>query len=500
MRAHITRTLTLLLAVLLLPHPANAQPVTPTTAWQIYGAPSAHSIDPAVPGTATVTIQPPAKRAEPWSSGAGIRIPGAIPAGERVTVAFWARAARPLSLTASLQGSAPDYKSFASAPLSLTPKWQLVTVSGVAPAAFAADSQSLSLQLGHADTEVTLGPVAFVRGPVDRAALTRRFANYRPSSIAVDLRIPSEPGVTLAATLHLPTGPGPFPLAVMIQGHGPNGRGGFVPLIDRLTGQGIAALEYDKRGIAGSTGTYVEDVARLTADAAAAVAAMRARRDIDPARIALVGHSQGGVVAPALAAADPRIAAIVTLGGSVGDGFPYLHRAILGQMVHAGVPKAKATPATDASIALLQARADKAPPATIAALRSAAIDRFQAAGLPRPQAEGALTMIDTPEAWAANSLRSASDLASLRIPVLAVFGEKDPLVIATTEAPAARQALSANPRARIVVLSGLSHWFQEGMVTGNEAEVAKLGPNLGSPRLVSLVGDWLQGVLAEGKR
>ena len=108
-------------------------------------------------------------------------------------------------------------------------------------------------------------------------------------------------------------------------------------------------------------------------------------------------------------------------------------------------------------------------------------------------------MIDVPEAWNANKLRSASDLKALRIPVLAIFGTRDHLVIAADEAPAARAALASNPRARVVVLDGLSHWFQEGAVTGTAEEVAKLGPNAGSPRLVALVGDWLRDTLsAEG--
>ena len=100
-----------------------------------------------------------------------------------------------------------------------------------------------------------------------------------PPAIATDVRISSEPGVTLAGTLYLPAGhsKGPYPLAVLIQGNGPNGRGGFSEIIKRLTADGRAALEYDQRGTGQSTGTYEEDPERLTVDAAAAVAAMRHR-------------------------------------------------------------------------------------------------------------------------------------------------------------------------------------------------------------------------------
>ena len=134
--------------------------------------------------------------------------------------------------------------------------------------------------------------------------------------------------------------------------------------------------------------------------------------------------------------------------------------------------------------------------ATIETLRAAVLEKFQAAGFPRPMAERALATIDTPSTWKTSPLRSASDLKMLRMPVLAVFGARDTLVVASVEAPAARAALANNPNGQVVVLDGLAHWFQEGAVTGAEDEVAKLGPNLGSPRLVTLVGDWLRDVLA----
>jgi pimeloyl-ACP methyl ester carboxylesterase len=403
-------------------------------------------------------------------------------------------------MTVTLQGGEPDYAQFATAGVDLTSTWQQVIVSGVAPASFAANSQWLSVPLGVAGAEVTLGPVAFLRGSADPAVIANAFAGFQPAEIATDVRIQSEPGVILAGTLHLPArrGNGAFPLAVLIQGSGPNGRGGFTEIIQRLTADGIAALEYDKRGIGQSTGTYEEDLERLTADAAAAIAAVRRRPEIDGSRIALVGQSQGGVIAPAVAAADPTITTVVTLAGSVGNGLPYVRRAIYSQMVFAGRPEAAGGAAADAAMTLLQARIDGRDAGTIERLRATVIDRFEAAGFPRLQAEGALAMIDTRQAWRANTLRSASDLAALHMPVLAVFGTRDPLVVASVEAPAARVALAGNPRARVVVLDGLSHWFQEGVTTGGAEEASRLGPNLGSPRLVALVGDWLRDALAPG--
>ncbi len=318
-----------------------------------------------------------------------------------------------------------------------------------------------------------------------------------PRPIATDVRISSEPDVVLAGTLYLPAGhgKGPYPLAVMIQGNGPNKRGGFSELIKRLSADGIAALEYDKRGVGQSTGTYQEDPERLTADAAAAVAAMRHRSDIAGSRIALVGHSGGGVIAPAAAAADPDIATVVTLAGNVGDGLPYVRKGLYRQMMRmvAGGRDALVGPAADAAMTLLQARVDSRDATTIARLRANAVDRFEAAGFSRAQAEQALAMIDVPDAWKGSKLRSASNLKALRIPVLAIYGAKDTVV---DDAPAARAALASNPRARVVMLDGLGHSFQEGAVTGAPDEASKLGPYLGSPRLVAVVGDWLRDTLS----
>ncbi len=123
----------------------------------------------------------------------------------------------------------------------------------------------------------------------------------------------------------------------------------------------------------------------------------------------------------------------------------------------------------------------------MAPLRATLVERLQASGFTRVESEAGLAMIDTEKVARAPRLRSASDLRALRVPVLAVFGTLDPLVVASQEAPAARTALASNPRSQ-VVLDGLSHWFQEGATTGTVEESAALGPNLGSPRLVSLVG------------
>ncbi|MFX7156053.1 CocE/NonD family hydrolase, partial [Acinetobacter baumannii] len=79
----------------------------------------------------------------------------------------------------------------------------------------------------------------------------------------------------------------------VIAGTGPWTRGGFSAIRQRLLESGIAALQYDKRGVGSSTGTFEDTIPVMERDVAAAVAFLRARPDIDPRRIALLGLSQG---------------------------------------------------------------------------------------------------------------------------------------------------------------------------------------------------------------
>jgi dipeptidyl aminopeptidase/acylaminoacyl peptidase len=135
---------------------------------------------------------------------------------------------------------------------------------------------------------------------------------------AQTVHLPSDPGVALAATLRLPAGAGPFPLVLLLSGSGASRRGVFSLLADRLVAQGIATFEYDKRGVGESTGTFLDTIALNQRDGEAAVAWLRDRPGIDGRRIAVLGMSQGGVVAPAIAARDPEVAAVVMLAGPVG--------------------------------------------------------------------------------------------------------------------------------------------------------------------------------------
>jgi uncharacterized protein len=129
--------------------------------------------------------------------------------------------------------------------------------------------------------------------------------------------------IVLAGTLTIPTGPGPFPAAILISGSGPHdrdelisGHHPFLVLADHLTRKGIAVLRFDKRGIGQSTGNYAAATSEdLANDAEAAIAYLKTRKEVDPKKIGLIGHSEGGIIAPIVATRSKDVAWIVLLAG-----------------------------------------------------------------------------------------------------------------------------------------------------------------------------------------
>lgn len=143
-------------------------------------------------------------------------------------------------------------------------------------------------------------------------------------------------GLTLSGTLLLPkTGARPFPVVITITGSGQQTRDEPIPIpglekyglmrqvAETLASRGIAVLRVDDRGVGKSTGTETLKQATTSDfadDVRAQVAYLRSRPEIDPKRIALVGHSEGGIIAPQVAATDSQIAAIVLMAGSAKRG------------------------------------------------------------------------------------------------------------------------------------------------------------------------------------
>ena len=182
---------------------------------------------------------------------------------------------------------------------------------------------------------------------------------------AEEVTVKSPAGHVLTGTLTIPkNAKGKVPAVVTITGSGQQDRDEYISLVpgyrmfrqvaDTLGRRGIAVLRLDDRGINGSGGEVVKATsADFADDIRAGVAFLRARSDIDGARIALAGHSEGGMIAPLVASTDSKLAAIVLLAGPA-----YTGRRIIDFQLKNGVMGAEQIPAAKKDSALKAVKAE----------------------------------------------------------------------------------------------------------------------------------------------
>ena len=148
-----------------------------------------------------------------------------------------------------------------------------------------------------------------------------------------------EAGITLAGTLTLPSGKGPSPAVLLISGSGPQDRNEtiynhhpFLVLADYLTRQGIAVLRVDDRGVGESTGDFSQATSvDFASDVLAGIEYLKTRKEINPEQIGLIGHSEGGLIAPMVAVKSPDVAFIILMAGTglTGEEILYLQGALI---------------------------------------------------------------------------------------------------------------------------------------------------------------------------
>lgn len=168
--------------------------------------------------------------------------------------------------------------------------------------------------------------------PVKLARIDKLPESNRPQTPKKPYPYPSEDitfenalaKIKLAGTLTVPKGDGPFPAVVLVSGSGPQDRDEtlfehkpFLLIADHLAKRGIACLRYDDRGVAKSGGQFAEATSGdFATDAYAAVKFLIADKRIDSKKVGICGHSEGGMIAPIVAAAHPdNVGFIILLAG-----------------------------------------------------------------------------------------------------------------------------------------------------------------------------------------
>lgn len=335
--------------------------------------------------------------------------------------------------------------------------------------------------------------------PVAAQEMAHDSANVPTSGEIVELAIPSVPGVVIAGTLRLPKGQGtgPFPLVISMSGDGPNPRGAYHLLSERLLAEGIATFEYDKRGSGASTGTFAPLLTDAAEDGRAVFDALHADPRIDPARIAVTGHSEGAAAAPMFLRDRDDLAAFVSLAGPAGKRGQMFRDSLAASLVASGKDVEKARAAGEAVGAYLEGRIAASGETEMALLRAAAVAAFEQAGFDQDAAQATLASIDTQQIRQMYDLDPSDNLSRMRAPVLMVYGSRDLFVRPETSVEPAVDALRANPDAAVVTIGGVDHW----LIRSEDGEARPdMGWPVSAPEVLDLVTGWLVRRLRPAER
>ncbi len=343
----------------------------------------------------------------------------------------------------------------------------------------------------------TNGEIAMPKRPQEHAIETAPLP-YAQQAVSFD---GANTNVKLAGTFSIPKGDGPFPAVVLIAGSGPHtrdeavaGHKVFLVLSDYLTKRGIAVLRYDKRGVGLSSGDYKSaTTAEFTSDAAAAVTYLRSRVDVDVRHIGLIGHSEGGEIAPAVAAHDAKVSFIVLLAGPAIRGDKLLAEQIYLIGKAAGVPEDHGTVSREVNQEIFTVVAEAANESEAKrkaeAIFDKAVEDHKIFGDPAQAKAAGSSLLSSPWMRYFLSYDPVPALRQVKVPVLALSGSLDLQVPPKDDLAAMRDALSSDKDVTVMELANLNHLFQTAS-TGAPTEYAVIEETI-NPAALTVIGDWV---------
>jgi fermentation-respiration switch protein FrsA (DUF1100 family) len=321
-------------------------------------------------------------------------------------------------------------------------------------------------------------------------------------------------GIKLAGTFTFPKEGNNFPAVVLITGSGPEDRNEtvfghkpFLIISDYLTKNGIAVLRFDDRGVGGSTGDFSKATSLdFASDAEAAVDYLKTRKEINKKEIGLIGHSEGGLIAPMVASKDKDIAFIVMLAGPglPGNKLLLLQSELIMKSEGEKPEKIESTNNLNKKIYSL---VDTTTDTTIIHQRLTELLEKYYDSLSEESKkeipdlkmfiEQQFKTLTSPWFRFFLNYDPRPALEKVKCPVLALNGGNDLQVPAKQDLSEIEKALKegGNKNYKIVELPGLNHLFQTSN-TGKISEYAKIEETF-SPKALEIMGDWIKKVVKE---
>ncbi|HDZ15165.1 hypothetical protein LCGC14_0753960 [marine sediment metagenome] len=395
-----------------------------------------------------------------------------------------------------------DITTFADGNLSIA-----VTVLGLT---YTAELKGNTFYGGFAQGGFNL-PLEMSRKPIEKPTQKRPqepigpFAYYSESVSFKNL----DAGIELAGTLTLPDKTGKHPVAILISGSGPHNRNAeiaghkpFLLIADFLTRNGIGVLRFDDRGVGESKGDFKMATSEdFASDVHSALNFLTYKDGVDKDNIGLIGHSEGGVIAPMVAARNGKVSFIVLLAGTGLPGYDILE--MQGELI--GKASGQSDVIVEQSAAIRRhliemALASENIPTLRTNMTAYLNQEFQNQGVKSLLPEGAnadqfikgqVDFMATP--WMHYFLRHdpVKILEMVNCPVLAINGENDLQVPPEENLSAIRDALirGGNSEVTIQVLSGLNHLFQESE-TGLPSAYGSIEQTF-SPIALDVITEWI---------
>ena len=315
-------------------------------------------------------------------------------------------------------------------------------------------------------------------------------------------------GVKLAGTLTLPRSEGQFPAVILITGSGPQNRNEeifghrpFLVLSDYLTRHGIAVLRVDDRGVGGSTGNFSQATTEdFAGDVLAGIEYLKSRKETDPTRIGLIGHSEGGIIAPIVSTRSHDVAFIVMMAGTglTGEEILYLQSALINRAEGASnetiarnevlMKKTFSIVKEEQNNTIAEEEIRKLMKAEMANMSE---EEKKHSGYSEANLDSQIKAIISPWMRFFLTYDPKPTLTKVKCPVLAINGEKDLQVPPEENLRAIKDAIKTggNKDYTIKEMPGLNHLFQTAQ-TGSPTEYAKIEETI-SPAALEFIGNWI---------
>lgn len=317
-----------------------------------------------------------------------------------------------------------------------------------------------------------------------------------------------EAGIVLAGTLTLPDEEGLFPAVLLISGSGPQNRNEtvfghqpFLVLADHLTRQGIAVLRVDDRGVGESKGNFSQATSEdFASDVQAGIEYLKTREEINSKQIGLIGHSEGGLIAPMVAVQSPDVAFIILMAGPglPGEDILYMQNELISKAADMSEEKiGRNRYYNERLYSLIKEEENKE---ILIEKATSVFDEYFAELTQEEKKE-----IDDRDEYVDIQLQNMLSpwfkffltydprptLSKVSCPVLAINGEKDLQVPPKENLKAVEEALIAGGNKNYLVkeLPGLNHIFQTAK-SGSPDEYAMIEETI-APAALELISNWI---------